>query len=102
MLSVLEQQPTILAARALAGSSSAQRGTGLEYLENVLPARLVRELSPLLLDTRLAPGEISARSHILTELSRGRQSATDELVQLQGYIDQLRAKRLGAGTTSGN
>ncbi|MCZ6829334.1 MAG: hypothetical protein O7F73_07060 [Gammaproteobacteria bacterium] len=100
LLTVLEQQPTILAVRALAQSSAAQRGTAVEYIENVLPAHLLRELRPLLLDTRLALGKVSARSDILAELSRSRQSQADELAELRAHIDTLRGKRRSTDTAA--
>jgi len=93
LLTVLEHQPTVLAARALAQASGAQRGTGVEYLEHVLPARLLRELRPLLVDTRLALGKVSARSDILTELVASRHDPATELAQLRAHIDTLRETR---------
>jgi hypothetical protein len=93
LLATLEQQPTILAARALKQSSGAQRGTGIEYLENVLPEPLLHELRPLLMDTRLALGKVSARSEILAEIIQGRLSVADELAELRSHIDKLRSER---------
>lgn len=68
LLTVLDQQPAILAARSLAHTSSAKRGAGIEYLENVLPPKLLRQLQPLLVDARLALGRVSTRAEILAEM----------------------------------
>jgi AAA family ATP:ADP antiporter len=92
LLTVLEQQPTILALRALAHTSDAHRGTGIEYLDNVLPARLLATLRPLLVDNRLALGKVSARSEILAELSQDPLSEADELRELRAHIEKLRAQ----------
>ncbi len=70
LLTVLDQQPTILATRSLAQTSAAKRGAGIEYLENVLPAELLKVLQPLLVDTRLALGRASSRADILAEWER--------------------------------
>ncbi len=43
---VLERRPLKLAHRALASGDHALRGTGLEYLENVLPAEMLERLKP--------------------------------------------------------
>jgi hypothetical protein len=82
LLSVLEQQPAILAFRALAHTTDDQRGTGIEYLENVLPAALLTELRPLLTDKRLALGKVSDRRDILAGLSQQPLSEEDELALL--------------------
>jgi hypothetical protein len=68
LLTVLDQQPAILAARSLAQTSSAKRGAGIEYLENVLPPGLLKALQPLLVDTRLALGRAITRADILAEM----------------------------------
>ena len=99
LLTTLEQQPTILAARALMQSSGAQRGTGIEYLENVLPEPVLKELRPLLIDTRLALGKVMARSEILAEVSQARQSPQEELAELRGYIDKLRSEHHKLGSS---
>jgi len=91
LLTVLEQQPTILALKALAETSDAQRGTGIEYLENVLPERLLAELRPLLVDSRLALGKASARSDILAGFNQDPMSEADELALLRAHIDKLRS-----------
>jgi AAA family ATP:ADP antiporter len=83
LLTVLEQQPAILAMRALAHTADDQRGTGIEYLENVLPAALLTELRPLLTDKRLALGKVSGRGDILAGLSQQALSAEDELALLR-------------------
>jgi hypothetical protein len=65
----------------------------VEYLENVLPALLLSELRPLLVDTRLALGKVSTRSDILAELGASRYDPETELAELLAHIDALRKIR---------
>lgn len=51
---VLDREPLLLAYRAIAASDDRLRGTGLEYLENVVPEDIRRVLWPLLGSTREA------------------------------------------------
>lgn len=90
LLAVLDPQPTGLAIRALANPTPAHRGTGLEYLQNVLPATLLRELLPLMEDKELALGTVRPRKGILAELTAQRDSDEYQLVALRRRVDALR------------
>jgi AAA family ATP:ADP antiporter len=68
LLAVLDREPLTLAIRALADSTGGQRGTGLEYLDNVLPTDLRAVLFPLLEEHRLALATMRSHSEILAEL----------------------------------
>ncbi len=66
---VLEREPLQMAYRALAADDPRLRGTGLEYLENVLPQK-IRELPwPYLGDQRVAKGTKRARQEIVRDLA---------------------------------
>ncbi len=91
LLTVLDPQPTGLAFRALANRAVAHRGTGLEYLQNVLPERLLNAILPLLEDQELALGKVQPRAGILADLTRNRQSDADMLAALRKRVDQLRS-----------
>ncbi|MEH6569299.1 MAG: hypothetical protein V7709_09495 [Halioglobus sp.] len=93
LLTVLDSQPTSLAIRSLAHRSAAHRGTGLEYLQNVLPAPLLRELRPLLEDRRLALGTVKARSDILVQLTNERGNAEFDLRELRQRLAGERHKK---------
>jgi ATP:ADP antiporter, AAA family len=83
LLTVLDSQPASLAIRSLAHRSAAHRGTGLEYLQNVLPDALLREMRPILEDRRLALGAVRARGEILDELTGSRGAAEFTLEELR-------------------
>ncbi|MBT8494578.1 MAG: hypothetical protein KJO07_16090 [Deltaproteobacteria bacterium] len=65
---VLEREPLLLAYRALATDDPGLRGTGLEYLENVLPADIRRALWPYLDDQRVTKSSTRDRDDVVREL----------------------------------
>jgi hypothetical protein len=93
LLTLLEREPLQLALRALMSGLAGQRGTGLEYLENILPPALFSELRPLLEDHELTRGGFKQRSNILTEIVAGDVSGPVDLVALQQHIDVVRQRR---------
>jgi ATP/ADP translocase len=97
LLSVLEREPLQLAIRALSKHAGADRGTGLEYLENVLPGRLLLALRPLLDDNDLALDSVQFRSDILAELIGDAQCRPMDLAALRSHID-VRRTRVGGGS----
>lgn len=65
----LEREPLQLALRALRGTDRGLRGTALEYLENVLPEDLRKELSPFLGGLGRAPqGRPRPAQEVVSEL----------------------------------
>jgi len=93
LLTVLEHDPLQLALRALTVWDEGQRGTGLEYLDNVLPPKLKNALWPLLEDRRFALGTIRDRSEILTELVESTPPKPSDLAALRERIDASREIR---------
>jgi hypothetical protein len=87
LLSVLEREPLQLAIRALSMSTGGDRGTGLEYLENVLHAQLLQALRPLLEDHALALGHVQSRDDILAELVDDAKRRPMDLASLRRQID---------------
>jgi hypothetical protein len=70
----LERDALGLALRALASDDDYLRGTGLEFLENVLPERIRHALWPWLGDRRAVRAERRPRGVIADELSRSLDS----------------------------
>jgi hypothetical protein len=99
MFIVLEAEPFGLAIQALAEHGSAQRGTGLEYLEHVLPGNLLHALSPLLAEPELVADSTRPHAAILSELMSHRQQSDGDVATLRRHIDALRANRPRAGSS---
>lgn len=99
MFIVLEEEPFGLAIQALAEPGSAQRGTGLEYLEHVLPGNLLRALTPLLREPDVVADSTRPHVAILSELMSHRRRSEGDLVTLRQHIDSLRAQRSRTGSS---
>jgi hypothetical protein len=93
LLAVLDREPLTLAIRALANPEGGHRGTGLEYLDNVLPAGLKQALWPLLEDRRLALERVRSRSEILAEVMGSRMPGPADLATLREQVEAKRAQR---------
>jgi ATP/ADP translocase len=93
LLSVLDREPLQLAIQALSTGAGGDRGTGLEYLENVVPAQLLQALRPLLEDPVLALGRVQARDEILLELVADAERRPEDLASLRRHLDARRASR---------
>jgi len=91
LLSVLDREPLQLAIHALSTGAGGDRGTGLEYLENVVPAQLLQALRPLLEDSALALARVQARDEILLELVADADRRPDDLASLRRHVDVRRA-----------
>jgi len=87
---LLDPGPLTLAIRGLASDVGGQRGTALEYLENVLPTALFGDLSPLLEDPRLTRLGMASRADILSEIA---ESDAREGVNLAVVREQVDAAR---------
>lgn len=72
---VLEREPVQLAHRALVAGEPAIRGTAIEYLENVLPARVKQGVLSLILGSARAPHRAKGRdrAELVDELLRSRE-----------------------------
>ncbi len=93
LLTVLDREPLQLAIRALAVEDGGHRGTGLEYLDNVLPARLKEALWPVIQDHRLSLGAVRSRSEILAEIVGDARAGAVDLLALRRRIDARRKER---------
>ena len=98
LLTVLEAEPLQLAIRALTNDQAGQRGTGLEYLENVLPKHLLSELRPLLEDAQLTTAGLRSRSAILAEIVGDGASGPVDLAALRAHIDAARRRSASAAS----
>ena len=90
--SVLEREPLQLAISSLSGEPGSDRGTGLEYLENVLPAELLGALRPLLMDRDLALDRTLAHSDVLAELEIDVDTKPADLEALRRRIERRRSR----------
>ena len=90
MLIVVEAEPFELAIQALAEPGSVQRGTGLEYLEHVLPANLMRVLRPLLAEPELVAESTRPHVSILSELMGHRGHNEGDLAAVGCMVDSCR------------
>ena len=93
LLTVLDREPLQLAIRALAVEDGGHRGTGLEYLDNVLPVRLKEALWPVIEDRRLSLGAVRSRSEILAEIVGDARPGAVDLPALRRRIDARRKER---------
>ncbi len=92
LLTVMDRRPLRLAVGAL-GGDAAQRGTGLEYLDNVLPREIKVALWPLIENRALA--ESGFGSEILSELEVPTPESAD-VSALRERIHSLQAQQQGS------
>jgi hypothetical protein len=81
---ILPRQPLRIAYRALQTEDELLRGTALEYLASVLPARIQERLWPLLEERPPAERRKRSREAILEELLKSNQSIELKLAELRG------------------
>jgi len=93
LLTVLDRGALQLAIRALADANAAHRGTGLEYLDNVLPPNLRQSLWPLLQNGELARATLRDRSEILQEIIGLAPPSEVDLALLRERVDAKRRER---------
>jgi len=85
---VLDREPLQLAFRALATDDDSLRGTGLEYLDNVIPPDILRSLSPFLDDRTVARKATRPRQKILDELLTSMDSTGLDVEALRRSLDK--------------
>jgi AAA family ATP:ADP antiporter len=93
LLILHDQEAMTVAFRGLADGGLGQRGTALEYLENVLPSSLFVELRPLIEDSRLTGRRVTSRSEMLAEIVRSESSEVVDLSAIRARVDAARAGR---------
>jgi len=72
----LEREPVRIAARAFGTDDAYMRGTALEYLETVLPARLFAALQPLLAAAGPPPARHRPAAEVRADLIRAGMTMT--------------------------
>ncbi len=92
---VLDREPLRLALRALSVEHDGRRGTGLEYLENVLPPGLKTALWPLLEDRRVVLAVNQGEAGSLDDLLK---TTEDQEIDLEALRERIQAKRKGRAT----
>jgi hypothetical protein len=96
LLMLLDPEPLTLAIRGLVSGVAGQRGTALEYLENVLSPALFSELSPLLEDVRLTAGRgLTSRADLLSEIVETGAPGPVDFAALKAHVDAARARSAG-------
>ena len=83
----LDREPVRIAARAFAGDDSFVRGTALEYLETVLPARVFFALKPLLAVTGPSASGVRSEAEVRADLMRAGETMTVRLDEVRRRLD---------------
>jgi len=83
----LEREPVRIAARAFTSDDAYVRGTALEYLETVLPARLFSSLRPLLTGTGPLLAHRRPAADVRADLIRAGATITVSLDELRRQLD---------------
>ena len=90
---VLEREPLQLAYRALATDDESLRGTGLEYLENVIPADIREALWPYLGDRRVTKSSPRDREVVVSELLDSMSSMAIDLAAVRREVARKDKKK---------
>ena len=83
----LEREPVRIAARAFSSDDVYVRGTALEYLETVLPARMFSALQPLLTTTTVSPARRRPPADVRADLLRAGATMAVSLDELRSQLD---------------
>jgi len=83
----LEREPVQIASRAFTSDDAYVRGTALEYLETVLPARMFSALQPLLTATTPFPARRRPAADVRADLLRAGATMTVSLDELRRQLD---------------
>jgi len=92
LMVVLDRKSLKLAIGAVMSGHAHSHGTGLEYLESVLPPDLLRELRPLLMDDILTRGSSRLFGVVLVETIAGVPQPYTDLKELRAHVDTLRRR----------
>jgi len=85
---VLPRTPLQIAYKGLLTDDAMLRGTGLEYLESVLPREVWSNLQPLLVDTRETTPASRSREEALEALLRSSESIELNLAELRRRVNE--------------
>jgi ATP:ADP antiporter, AAA family len=83
----LEREPVRIAARAFTTEDAYVRGTALEYLETVMPARTFAALRPLLAATGSTPARHRTAPEVRADLLRAGATMTISLDEVRRQLD---------------
>jgi hypothetical protein len=83
----LEREPVRIAARAFGTDDAYIKGTALEYLETVLPARLFADLRPLLAAAGPAPARRRPATEVRADLIRAGMTMTVSLDEVRRQLE---------------
>jgi AAA family ATP:ADP antiporter len=83
----LEREPVRIAARAFGTDDAYMRGTALEYLETVLPARLFSALRPLLAAAGPPPARRRPAAEVRADLIRAGMTMTVNLDEVRRQLE---------------
>src|SRR5262249_29684921 len=83
----LEREPVRIAARAFGTDDAYMRGTALEYLETVLPARLFSALRPLLAASGPPPARRRPEAEVRADLIRAGMTMTVSLDEVRRQLE---------------
>lgn len=85
---VYPEEPLRTAYRALHTDDVGLRGTALEYLESILPARIHRQILPFLEDRPRSPAPSRPREEVLRALLQSNKSIQLSLESLKGHLGE--------------
>jgi hypothetical protein len=83
----LDREPVRIAARAFTTEDAYVRGTALEYLETVLPARIFLAFQPMLAAAGPAPSRRRTAAEVRADLIRAGTTMTISLDELRRELD---------------
>jgi hypothetical protein len=89
----LDREPLRIAARAFTTEDTYVRGTALEYLETVLPARIFVAFQPLLSARGPAPVQRRPAADVRADLIRAGETMTVSLDELRRRLDATVAEK---------
>ena len=84
---VYPEEPLRTAYRALHTDDMSLRGTALEYLESILPARIHRKILPFLEDRPRSPAPTRPREEVLRALLQSNKSIQLSLESLKDHLE---------------
>jgi hypothetical protein len=87
---ILPAEPLAIAFRGLHTNDRALRGTALEYLETVLPARIREQLWPFLEDDRPVRAARRSADEVLEQLLQSHDSILLNLAEVRGLLPPAR------------
>jgi hypothetical protein len=83
----LEREPVRIAARAFGTDDTYMKGTALEYLETVLPARVFSALTPLLAAAGPPPARKRSAADVRADLIRAGMTLTVSLDEVRRQLE---------------